>query len=128
MWIDLDIRRGPAQGNSPGFKDIGAIGNGQRGARILLDQQNGQPTMLKIDDGLENPVNHAALISSTYICSVFRSGSPKNDAGPVTDKTAPIFDLCRRTDCAGDHHRQAARRYAQGTAKPDDHSRLPGFV
>src|SRR6266849_327867 len=32
-----------------------------------------------------------ALMSATYISSVFFSGSPRNEAGPVTDSTAPIF-------------------------------------
>src|SRR5262249_47945649 len=33
----------------------------------------------------------AALMSATYISSVFFSGSPRNDAGPLTDNTEPIF-------------------------------------
>ena len=36
----------------------------------------------------------AALMSSTYISSVFSSGSPRNEAGPVTDSTAPILMVC----------------------------------
>src|ERR1043165_2382371 len=32
-----------------------------------------------------------ALISATYISSVFFSGSPRNEAGPVTESTAPIL-------------------------------------
>src|SRR6266853_2050213 len=32
-----------------------------------------------------------ALISATYISIVRFSGSPRNEAGPVTDNTAPIF-------------------------------------
>src|SRR3954452_13117793 len=32
-----------------------------------------------------------ALMSATYISSVFFSGSPRNDAGPVTERMAPIL-------------------------------------
>src|SRR6516225_7134952 len=30
-------------------------------------------------------------MSSTYISSVFRSGSPRNDAGPLAERTAPTL-------------------------------------
>ena len=33
----------------------------------------------------------AALIFSTIICTVFSSGAPRKDAGPVTEKRAPIL-------------------------------------
>src|SRR3954447_14983364 len=32
-----------------------------------------------------------ALMSATYISSVFFSGSPRKDAGPVTERMAPIL-------------------------------------
>jgi hypothetical protein len=31
------------------------------------------------------------FISATIISAVFRSGSPKNEAGPETENNAPIF-------------------------------------
>src|SRR6516225_7620949 len=30
-------------------------------------------------------------MSSTYMSSVFRSGSPRNDAGPLVERTAPTL-------------------------------------
>src|SRR5215813_13671678 len=48
-----------------------------------------------------------ALISSTYISSVFFSGSPRNDAGPVTDSTAPIF-TCAAAGWATRHNAPSA--------------------
>src|SRR6266568_8100889 len=36
----------------------------------------------------------ALLISSTTICAVLRSGSPRKDAGPVTANNPPIFIVC----------------------------------
>src|SRR5512139_1241268 len=39
-----------------------------------------------------------ALMSSTYISSVFFSGSPRNDAGPVTERTEPIL-ICADAWC-----------------------------
>src|SRR6476469_2185914 len=39
-----------------------------------------------------------ALMSATYISSVFFSGSPRNEAPPVADSTAPIL-ICA---CAND--------------------------
>src|SRR5438132_10595544 len=53
-------------------------------------------------------------MSATYISSVFFSGSPRNEAGPVTDSTAPIFTSASAPPVAT----RAARPSAVATARP----------
>src|SRR5487761_2572912 len=39
--VGLDFGGGPAQRHAPGLQHIGAVRDGQRGARVLFDQQDG---------------------------------------------------------------------------------------
>src|SRR5215813_14313048 len=41
-----------------------------------------------------------ALMAAAYMSSVFFSGSPRNEAGPVTDSTAPILTSARTSPAA----------------------------
>src|SRR5208283_928181 len=49
------------------------------------------PLSLMINSSFWPSTPPEALILSTSICTVFASGAPRKDAGPVTEKMAPIL-------------------------------------
>src|SRR5262245_45725394 len=73
---------------------------GEQGIDLVLLDQTGRKgaglvgiAAVVVDEQLDRFAVDAALAlrSATYISSVFFSGSPRNDAGPVTESTAPIL-------------------------------------
>ncbi len=83
---------------------------------VVLDQPRGEGARgvgvaaIVIDDEFELLPVHAALgllISSTYISSVFFSGSPRNEAGPVTESDGADLDLRNGDARCPDHGENA---------------------
>src|SRR5262249_16722400 len=70
----------------PGFHDVAAVGDRERGARILLDQQHGEAAPLEIGDVAK-------------ICSTRRGASPMEGSSSSTSlgraiSARPIASIC----------------------------------
>ncbi len=110
--VRVDAGGAAAQGYSPRFKNVGAIGNSKSGLRVLLHQKNCQPAII-------DPAFRIDLVNINLRRPFLRID--EKGSAPVTDKTAPSV-IC------ADALSVPATMIARLAATAPDVRRIPNIV